>query len=229
VKTPKSLIVFLLLALFAAACATYPGTTSLWVGMTRSQALRAMGPPESVSAQGGFEYLNYTLSVKSGNYVVGRPYYVRIVNDAVESFGYGSQFLPGMMPASTPPPSTIASGTPASVAVTADQIHIVSIQPTALLLDRSNHLKVKLGYSLLTQASGMISVSFNTKAPNVQLSLATRTVSPGSGEIEVEMDILPVTWPNRSDVKMMVSLFPAPNSNGARSLASTHLDLAIAK
>lgn len=222
-KITKLLPALLVLGLFAPGCATYPGTASLWIGMTRAQAIRAMGPPESVSAQGSFEYLNYTLPVNGGGHVVSRPYYVRVTNDAVESFGYGGQFT-----TATSPASAIAGAT-ARAPAKKDSIRVLSVEPATLLLDRTNRVRVKLAYVLQAQPAAMISLSSNTQTPGTQLSLAAKIVPNGSGEVEIALDVSPVNWANRSDVKMLASLFPSPNPDGASSLDFVEWDPAVTK
>ena len=214
-KLTRLPLALLTLALFIVGCATYPGTTSLWIGMTRAQAIRAMGPPESVSAQGEFEYLNYTLPVNGGGYTVSRPYYVRISHDAVESFGYSGQLTAAARP-SAPPAKR-------------DSIRVLSVEPTRLRLDQMNRLTVKLAYVVQSPSGATISLSFNTKTPGMQLTLATKTIPPGSGEIEIPVEVTPVAWPNRSDVKLLASLYPAPLVNGAQSLDFAGWDLPATK
>ena len=54
-----------------------------------SVPINAIGEPASVSAKGGTEYLNYSLS-ETGNqayYGITVPYYVRIINGRVDSYG----------------------------------------------------------------------------------------------------------------------------------------------
>ena len=53
-----------------------------------------MGAPASVSAQGRAEYLNYALSETDDHAFLGvtRPYYVRLVDGRVESYGRTGDF-----------------------------------------------------------------------------------------------------------------------------------------
>jgi len=219
-KLPGSIICVVVLLVIG--CASYPGTGSLWVGMTRAQALRAMGPPESVSAQGGFEYLNYTLPVRGGGYVVGRPYSIRLVDNTVESFGYSGQFTAGVGAPSAARSSAMSSP------VAADSLYVVSVEPAKLAVSVINHVKIRLSYSLQSRPAAMISLSFNTKTPGTELTLATKNVPLGRGEIDLTAEVAPVDWPNRSDVKMLASLFPLP-ANGASSLAYLEWDLPVAR
>jgi hypothetical protein len=85
---------FCALALLATACATAPKIAKVSMGMTRAEVITAIGPPVSVSAQGAAEYLNYRLSETPDDAFMGilRPYYVRLVNGKVESFGRAGDF-----------------------------------------------------------------------------------------------------------------------------------------
>ncbi len=63
--------------------------------MTKEQVIQVMGKPISTSAKGqGWEYLNFALSETSDDAFYGRttPYYVRLVNGKVESFGRQGDF-----------------------------------------------------------------------------------------------------------------------------------------
>ena len=62
---------------------------SINLGMTKQEVVKTLGRPVSTSAQNGIEYLNYRFSETSdddfyGNYT---PYYVRIIDGKVESYG----------------------------------------------------------------------------------------------------------------------------------------------
>ena len=219
-KAKLSALLPCVVVLFVSSCASYPGTGSLWIGMSREQALRAMGPPESVSAQGGFEYLNYTLRVSGGG--VSRPYAIRLVDSAVESFGYSGQFSAG----SSAPPRATRVASPGAIA--ADSIRVVATEPMKLALGVTTKVKVRIAYSLQGRPEAMISLSFNTKTPGMFLSLTKQNVPTGRGEVVIEVDVTPVDWVGRSDVKMMASLFPIP-ADGASSLAHTTWDLPVAR
>lgn len=77
-------IVFLL-----AGCATANKISNVQMGMTKQDVIRVMGPPASTSAKGKTEYLNYSLSETDDQafYGITKPYYVRIINGRVDSFG----------------------------------------------------------------------------------------------------------------------------------------------
>jgi hypothetical protein len=78
-------------------CAATPDKmVDLQMGMTRAQVLQTMGSPTSVSSINGREYLNYSLCV---NQCAGpipfrqfRPFYVRLIDGKVESFGEKGDF-----------------------------------------------------------------------------------------------------------------------------------------
>lgn len=74
------------------ACCVHPSaqrTRDLRLGMTREEAIAVMGQPVGVGAEAGGEFLYYKLDeesfAKSGGYLA--PYFVRLVDGRVESFG----------------------------------------------------------------------------------------------------------------------------------------------
>lgn len=62
--------------------------------MTKDEVIAVMGKPVSVSAQGRTEYLNYSLSETDDQafYGITIPYYVRLIDGRVESFGRMGDF-----------------------------------------------------------------------------------------------------------------------------------------
>jgi len=86
--------IFLLSFLLISGCATSQKINKVQLGMTKDEVIKIMGPPVSISAQKGVEYLNYSLSETSDQAFKGItiPYYVRIVNGRVESFGRAGDF-----------------------------------------------------------------------------------------------------------------------------------------
>lgn len=221
-KNVCSTVILCLTALFSASCATYPGTTALRIGMTRDEAIQTMGPPESVSAHGDFEYLNYTLTTANYGYMAGRPYAVRMASGLVESFGYSGQFAHGFAP--RPVVSSTRGATPAAE----NQICVLSVHPTQLVLGATNRVTVKLGYALQKIPEGRISISFNTEVHDRQLSLASRTISTGNGELELTFEVTPADWPGRNDVRMVICLFPNLTDR-ARSLDHTEWFFPVAR
>lgn len=74
-------------------CATSTKINDVQLGMTKAEVISIMGEPNSVSAQGGAEYLNYSLI--DNLYTMGntyQPYYVRLIDGKVESFGKTGDF-----------------------------------------------------------------------------------------------------------------------------------------
>jgi hypothetical protein len=69
------------------------------LGMSRKEAIKIMGKPFSSSAQDNFEYLYYALTetTEEANRGWTRPYYIRLLDGRVESFGRTTVF-DGMMP-----------------------------------------------------------------------------------------------------------------------------------
>jgi len=90
----KHLIATLLTVLLLAGCATAYKISGVQLGMTKDDVIRVMGKPTSVSAQGGSEYLNYALSETDNDASRGwtKPYYVRLINGKVESYGRAGDF-----------------------------------------------------------------------------------------------------------------------------------------
>lgn len=70
-------------------CATAYKMNSIRVGMTRAEVVQVMGTPASTSSKGNTEYLNYRLSETDDQafYGVTKPYYVRLIDGRVDSFG----------------------------------------------------------------------------------------------------------------------------------------------
>jgi len=90
----KYLIATLTTILFLSCSATSNKISGVQLGMTKDDVIRVMGKPTSVSAQGGKEYLNYALSETDYDAAYGRttPYYVRLINGKVESYGRTGDF-----------------------------------------------------------------------------------------------------------------------------------------
>ncbi len=62
--------------------------------MTKSEVITVMGNPVSISAIGGTEYFNYKLSETDDDAFMGwtTPYYVRLINGKVDSYGRSGDF-----------------------------------------------------------------------------------------------------------------------------------------
>lgn len=82
------------IVLTLSACATSQKINSISVGMTKAQVIQLMGSPASVSAKGGVEYLNYALyeTHEAAMYGWSSPYFVRLIDGKVDSFGRRGDF-----------------------------------------------------------------------------------------------------------------------------------------
>jgi outer membrane protein assembly factor BamE (lipoprotein component of BamABCDE complex) len=85
------------LAALVAGCTTSSETMAeLSVGMTKSEVIKLMGKPDSVSAQNGVEYLTYTLrtetSFTKNTWGYQGQYFVRVINGRVDSYGKVGDF-----------------------------------------------------------------------------------------------------------------------------------------
>ena len=90
----KYLIAALLTSALLAGCATANKISGVQLGMTKDEVVKVMGKPTSISAQGGSEYLNFALSETDHDAGRGwtKPYYVRLINGKVESYGRTGDF-----------------------------------------------------------------------------------------------------------------------------------------
>ena len=75
---------FLFICCFLSNCATAYKMNNLSKGMTKEQVIKIMGRPNSTSAKGGAEYLNYKLVEDDW---IQRSFYVRLIDGYVDSFG----------------------------------------------------------------------------------------------------------------------------------------------
>ncbi len=94
----KTLLVFAVISMstLAGCSATPERMVALEMGMSRAQVIKVMGAPISVSSIDDRDYLNYNLCV-SGCTATPllkrlRPFYVRLVNGKVDSFGEKGDF-----------------------------------------------------------------------------------------------------------------------------------------
>jgi len=85
----KNYILIAMMAIALSACATAHKMNKVQLGMTKAEVIKVMGPPVSISAQRGSEYLNYSFSETDDQafYGITKPYYVRLINGRVESYG----------------------------------------------------------------------------------------------------------------------------------------------
>jgi outer membrane protein assembly factor BamE (lipoprotein component of BamABCDE complex) len=87
-------LLFALMMLLLIGCATSHKINSVQLGMTKEEVVAAIGNPVSVSAKDGTEYLNYQFSETDDQafYGITTPYYVRLVNEIVDSYGRMGDF-----------------------------------------------------------------------------------------------------------------------------------------
>ena len=90
----RNLFFFIILAITVISCATAGKISGVRLGMTKQEVIAVMGPPVSISAQGQTEYLNYTLYETDNEafYDITKPYYVRLIDGRVDSFGRTGDF-----------------------------------------------------------------------------------------------------------------------------------------
>jgi hypothetical protein len=82
---------------FLVGCTTSSDAlTELSVGMSKSEVIKLLGKPDSVSAKSGMEYLTYTLRTETSftrnTWGYQGQYFVRLVNGRVESYGRVGDF-----------------------------------------------------------------------------------------------------------------------------------------
>ena len=85
----RLLFAMVVAAILTAGCATAHKMNSVSIGMTKQEVISVLGPPTSISAKEGVEYLNYRFSETglAASYGITSPYFVRIINGKVESYG----------------------------------------------------------------------------------------------------------------------------------------------
>lgn len=104
-------LIALLFALITSACGTVthygsrPDFSQINIGMSQQEVISALGKPEDISAQGGMVYLTYTWAPwYDHNGADGNKeyYFVRLIDNEVESYGKRGDF-----DSKKPPESTI--------------------------------------------------------------------------------------------------------------------------
>ncbi len=90
----KKFYLVISLIFILSGCATANKIGGVKIGMTKEDVIAVMGKPVSTSAQGQLEYLNYALSETGyeASIHLMRPYYVRLLNGRVESYGRTGDF-----------------------------------------------------------------------------------------------------------------------------------------
>jgi hypothetical protein len=82
-----SLLAVAILALGAGCAHTPRDMNRLSVGMSKAQVYAVLGEPLSTGAQDGTQVLRYRLASSSWGSSSTEPYYVRLVDGKVESYG----------------------------------------------------------------------------------------------------------------------------------------------
>ncbi len=89
--TRISLVLLLVLSFYG--CATAPNLNGISLGMTKSDVIKTLGSPKSVSAKDNIEYLKYGTSLGIGSLSEqAKEYFVRLINGKVESYGLVGDF-----------------------------------------------------------------------------------------------------------------------------------------
>lgn len=189
-RAPLLPLCVFILALFSAC--TSIDTTKLHLGMTKEEVIAVMGNPDSVGADGNFEYLNYRISSSTGYYsTLTQPYTVRLANGHVVAYGVGSNLPLSSRIAAFP--TTVRTITENAEAAE-NGIRILSVEPAAVVADHPTEFKVKIAYALKDQSGGTLHLSFNTIGPKSFATAGTKAISVGSGEIEMIATATPKDW-----------------------------------
>lgn len=86
----RLLFAIVVAAIVTMGCAaTAHKMNSVSIGMTKQEVISVLGLPASTSAKEGMEYLNYQFSetVRDASTGITSPYFVRLVNGKVDSYG----------------------------------------------------------------------------------------------------------------------------------------------
>lgn len=108
----STLIVPALIAAATFGCADSTALNKVHIGMPRSDIIALLGQPDSTSAQANVEYLTYYLAANT-EYVRSQPYFVRLVDGKVESFGrFAPMFDLQNRPVTAGSPTSAPMGSP---------------------------------------------------------------------------------------------------------------------
>lgn len=82
-------ITTVILGLLLFGCANAYNINKVQLGMTKEEVISSIGKPASISAKDNTEYLNYRFSETDDHafYGITTPYFVRLVNGVVDSYG----------------------------------------------------------------------------------------------------------------------------------------------
>jgi hypothetical protein len=188
---------------------------ALKIGMTKEEAIAAMGAPTIVSAEGNYQYLNYMVSEASpsGTSSMMRPYSVRLVDGHVEAFGFSNQLN------RIAPPPVVMPGARNEAAAAADTVSVVAIEPASLVPGKRQPVAVKVHYSIHSRPKAVIAVLFNTSEPDRYRPVpgGEEIVSSGTGEVVLKGDITPVDWGAAGKFGVRLHLLDYPHVPGVYS------------
>ena len=179
---------------------------ALRIGMTKEEAVKAMGTPTSVAAQGNYEYLNYSVTETNpyGSLTVMRPYYIRLLDGKVEAFGLADQVGRAL-----PAPRVQAP-----VNTPYDDVQVLSIEPATLVPGKAQSVTVKVKYSVQTRSKAVVVLLFNlTEAAHFK-PVKEEVVSSGTGEVSLQATITPVDWAQAGEFKVSLHLLDYPHIKG---------------
>jgi len=232
---------------FVAGCVSQD-TAKLRIGMTKDEVIAVMGKPESVGADGRYEYLNYRVTTQntyvgptyvtsSGNVIppstrtssFSQPYIVRLAEGLVEAYGTGSQLGSGRTAFS-------GSSVAATIKVVSHRseaaengIRILSIEPATATPGKATTFKIRIAYSLKEVAEGAVVLSFNTLRAHAFPRVGAQTISPGSGELEVTATVTPRDWGQLTDFAAQAVLVDGTNQNTGKIISSNKREILLTK
>jgi hypothetical protein len=96
------LLIFPIFVISSFGCATATRINNISLNMTKNEVIKTLGNPSSSSAQGKTEYLKYFLYDTGSEAYMGlsSPYYVRLIDGKVESYGRMGDFDSAKIPES---------------------------------------------------------------------------------------------------------------------------------
>ena len=86
----KNELIFFAIVLLLSGCSHFEMASKLndiGPGMTKSEVITFMGPPEKIQTGDGYEDLTYILNASLDDYRMPEPYVIHFVNGKVERFG----------------------------------------------------------------------------------------------------------------------------------------------
>jgi outer membrane protein assembly factor BamE (lipoprotein component of BamABCDE complex) len=186
-------------------------SAALRVGMTKEEAIAVMGAPGSVSAQGTYEYLNYTSSEVSptGFSTMTRPYYVRLSEGHVDAFGFTDQI------GRTLPMVGVVSS---SRAESSGALTVLSVMPMPLVAGKAQEVTIRVKYFARSGDRFRIVALCNAASPTRFAQIADQVVEGNNGEAELKAVITPAEWES-GRFRVMAQMYEYPPVPGQRAIA----------